>query len=105
MLDDIWNEEVEKWDNLKSRLSLINTTKGNKIIVTTRSHQVASIMETIPRYHLDKLSIEECWSIFKDRAFSNDGAPMTPDLEAIGREIAKKCAGVPLAAKVLAVTY
>ncbi|KAK9276818.1 hypothetical protein L1049_006354 [Liquidambar formosana] len=101
VLDDVWNEEQEKWDSLKSRLSLINTSKGNKIIVTTRSDRVATVVETLPRYHLGKLSEEECWSVFKDRAFANGGVPITPDLEAIGREIVKKCAGVPLAAKVL----
>ncbi|KAK9276735.1 hypothetical protein L1049_006271 [Liquidambar formosana] len=102
VLDDVWNGELEKWDSLRSRLLLINTTKGNKIIVTTRSDQVASIMETVlPRYHLENLSEEECWSIFKERAFANGGAPMTSDLEGIGKEIVKRCAGVPLAAKVL----
>ena len=44
---------------------------------------------------------DECWSIFKKRAFANERIPLTLDFEAIGREIAKKCGGIPLAARVL----
>ncbi|KAK9286328.1 hypothetical protein L1049_014719 [Liquidambar formosana] len=50
---------------------------------------------------LGELSEEDCWSIFEDRAFASGGPEMTSDLVKIGREIVKKCAGVPLAAKVL----
>ncbi|KAK9997570.1 hypothetical protein SO802_022256 [Lithocarpus litseifolius] len=71
---------------------------GNSIIVTTRSDKVAEIMETHPRHHLEKLPDAECWSIIKKKVSS---IPLTPDLEAIGYDIAKKCGGVPLAAKVL----
>ncbi|KAK4566178.1 hypothetical protein RGQ29_002413 [Quercus rubra] len=98
ILDDVWNEDILKWDTLRNCLLGIMSNTGNSIIVTTRSDKVAEIMETYPRHHLEKLSEEECWSIIKKRVSS---IPLTQDLEAIGRDIAKKCGGVPLAAKVL----
>ncbi|KAM4105761.1 hypothetical protein ACB094_04G017000 [Castanea mollissima] len=98
ILDDVWNEDPLKWDTLSDCLLGIMSNTGNNIIVTTRSDMVAKIMETHPRHHLEKLPEEECWSIIKKRVSS---IPLTQDLEAIGRDIAKKCGGVPLAAKVL----
>uniref|UniRef100_A0A7N2MTP7 Uncharacterized protein n=2 Tax=Quercus lobata TaxID=97700 RepID=A0A7N2MTP7_QUELO len=98
ILDDVWNEDHMIWDKLSGCLLGINSNIGNNIIVTTRSDNVARIMETIPSYHLEKLLEDECWSIIKKMVSS---IPLTPDLETIGYDIAKKCGGVPLAAKVL----
>ncbi|CAL8991940.1 unnamed protein product [Prunus brigantina] len=95
VLDDVWNEESEKWESLMSCLSKLNSAPGSKIIVTTRSGRVASLTETLPRPELKLLSTDECWSILKHAACS-DGS-----LERIGREIAKKCEGLPLMAQVL----
>ncbi|XP_061993475.1 putative disease resistance protein RGA4 [Rosa rugosa] len=101
VLDDVWNEDANNWDDLKRCLLQLNSAKGSSVIVTTRSAKVASIMETLPRCDLETLSDDECWSIIKDRAFADPNAPIPSDLEGIGRDIAKKCAGLPLAAKVL----
>ncbi|XP_065625004.1 putative disease resistance protein RGA3 isoform X2 [Quercus suber] len=98
ILDDVWNEDPVIWDTLMSCLLAINSNLGNCIIVTTRSDNVARIIETLPRYHLNKLQEEECWSIIKNRVST---IPLNPDLEAIGRKIAKKCGGIPLVATVL----
>ncbi|PRQ38784.1 putative P-loop containing nucleoside triphosphate hydrolase, leucine-rich repeat domain, L [Rosa chinensis] len=73
----------------------------SSVIVTTRRSNVASIMKAFRRWNLETLSDDECWSILKDRAFANPNAPIPSELEGIGRELAKKCAGLPLAAKVL----
>ncbi|XVF37525.1 hypothetical protein REPUB_Repub20aG0016200 [Reevesia pubescens] len=113
ILDDVWNEDCQKWRELKSRLSKINDNAGelslqkkdneNAIVVTTRSQDVASIVETSPyhRHLLEKLSNEECWSIIKERACRKGGALISLDLEDIGKGIAEKCGGVPLLASVL----
>ncbi|PRQ38716.1 putative P-loop containing nucleoside triphosphate hydrolase, leucine-rich repeat domain, L [Rosa chinensis] len=101
VLDDVWNEDANNWVDLKRCLLQLNSAKGSSVIVTTRSAKVASIMETLPRCDLETLSDDECWSIIKDRAFTDPNAPIPSDLEGIGRDIAKKCAGHPLAAKVL----
>ncbi|XP_061991717.1 putative disease resistance protein RGA4 isoform X2 [Rosa rugosa] len=101
VLDDVWNEETDNWSMLMGCLSQLNSAKGSSVIVTTRSAKVASIMETLPRCDLGTLSDDECWSILKDRAFADPNAPIPSELEEIGRDIAKKCAGLPLPAKVL----
>ncbi|XP_020412818.1 putative disease resistance protein RGA3 [Prunus persica] len=103
VLDDVWNEDRTKWSNLMSCLSKLGS-HGSTVIVTTRSANVASITETNPnlRCNLDTLQEDECWSILKDKAFPSYGnAPITAHLETIGRQIAKRCGGVPLVAKVL----
>ncbi|XP_075662066.1 putative disease resistance protein RGA3 isoform X1 [Castanea sativa] len=101
VLDDVWNEDPLKWETLRSCLLGMNMNVGNSIIVTTRSDKVAEIMETQTRRHLEKLSEDDCWFIIKKKLSLNENIPLTPDLEDIGREIAKKCGGVPLLARVL----
>ncbi|KAI3948398.1 hypothetical protein MKW92_022823 [Papaver armeniacum] len=100
VLDDVWNEDQAEWEILKS--SLRSGAKGSSIIVTTRLATVASIMSTVPPYYPGTLSHENCWNLFKHRAFaSGDEETTYPKLEEIGREIVKKCGGIPLAAKAL----
>ncbi|KAF2319257.1 hypothetical protein GH714_014270 [Hevea brasiliensis] len=100
VLDDVWKVAREMWDKLKNRLVNINRNNGNAIVVTTRSEEVASIVETPSSYRhaLDFLADADCWSIIKERAAVTS---IPADMKAIGKEIAEKCRGVPLAAKVL----
>ncbi|CAL5324796.1 unnamed protein product [Camellia sinensis] len=98
VLDDVWNECHEKWDGLKQALRC--GAKGSIIIVTTRIQKVALIMATIlPIHHLAYLSEDHSWSLFKLRAFGNRGREL--ELELIGKDIVKKCGGLPLAIKAL----
>ncbi|CAL2267852.1 unnamed protein product [Prunus armeniaca] len=102
ILDDVWNEDSEKWNDLMSCLLSIEDTQGSKIIVTTRSVRVAKIVHTLSSKwcDLEKLSDNQCWDILKDRAFPNESAPtLNEEQEKIGRDIAKKCGGIPLVAK------
>nr|XP_011467953.1 PREDICTED: putative disease resistance protein RGA3 isoform X2 [Fragaria vesca subsp. vesca] len=102
VLDDVWNEEREKWDSLMSCLSKLNSNPGSCIIVTTRSTNVSTIAETLARPELRNLSKDDCWSIIKQRALNLDeNGFIDAELERIGRAIAEKCGGVPLVAKVL----
>ncbi|XP_024190191.1 putative disease resistance protein RGA3 [Rosa chinensis] len=99
VLDDVWSEDPEKWKELRSCLLTVKDTQGSSIIVTTRSDKVAKVMETLPRCDLRKLSDVECWLIMKDKAVSVGSAPLSKEQETTGKEIAKKCGGVPLMAK------
>ncbi|XP_050118393.1 putative disease resistance protein RGA3 isoform X2 [Malus sylvestris] len=102
ILDDVWNEDEHLWSNFKSCLSGLNSAPGSIALVTTRSARVASITETMPRCDLGFLPVEDCWSILKSKALSNGNVfPLDSDQERIGKDIAKKCAGLPLVAKVL----
>ncbi|KAK9920488.1 hypothetical protein M0R45_029043 [Rubus argutus] len=70
-------------------------------LLLPRSDKAAKIVENLPRFDLRKLSDHECWLILKDKAVPVGSTPIPEDQENIGREIAKKCGGVPLMAKVL----
>ncbi|KAL3641604.1 hypothetical protein CASFOL_012419 [Castilleja foliolosa] len=100
LLDDVWNEDREKWDSFVNSLSGISSVTGNCIIVTTRKHDVASIVKTLPNHELKGLSKDYCWSIIKAKALIREGDyPL--EFEEIGMNIAEKCQGLPLAAKVV----
>ena len=98
VLDDVWNEDRNEWENLRTSLS--SGVEGSKIIVTTRSEKVATVMDTTYIHHLEGLSEDNCWALFKQRAFGHN-EDHHPNLSTIGKQIVKKCGGVPLAAKTL----
>ncbi|AES98732.1 putative disease resistance protein RGA3 [Medicago truncatula] len=106
VLDDVWNqnEQLEsgltqdRWNRLKSVLSC--GSKGSSILVSTRDEDVASIMGTWESHRLSSLSDSDCWLLFKQHAFKRNKEEDTKLVE-IGKEIVKKCNGLPLAAKAL----
>ncbi|RWR74854.1 putative disease resistance protein RGA3 isoform X1 [Cinnamomum micranthum f. kanehirae] len=98
VLDDMWNENPEEWDRLKHYL---RGARGSIVIVTTRSEKVALIMGTLTPHKLARLSEDDCWSLFQKRAFSPGEEIRHPNLIKLGKEIMKKCGGLPLAAKAL----
>ena len=99
VLDDVWNENYSDWDKLQTPFTV--GLDGSMIIVTTRSVKVASVMRSVHTHHLEQLSFEDCWSLFARHAFENGDSSPHPKLEEIGKEIVKKCKGLPLAAKTL----
>ncbi|CAL9002406.1 unnamed protein product [Prunus brigantina] len=101
ILDDVWNEDRHNWEELMRCLLNIEDTQGSSILVTTRKASVASIVQTLPMRDLRKLSDDECWLILEKKALSGRNAPLSEDQKRIGRDIARKCAGLPLLAKIL----
>ncbi|KAB1200960.1 putative disease resistance protein RGA3 [Morella rubra] len=75
--------------------------RGSKVIVTTRDEGVASVTNASTNHRLEKLTEEDCWSLFAKYAFGNTNSSARPQLEEVGRQIAKKCEGLPLAAKAI----
>ncbi|XP_019445228.1 PREDICTED: putative disease resistance protein RGA3 [Lupinus angustifolius] len=100
VLDDVWNENQDKWNKLKSLLQCGNGTKGASILVTTRLNNVASLTGTCYSHKLSGLSNDDNWSLFKHHAFGPNNEECE-ELVAIGMEIARKCAGSPLASRAL----
>jgi Leucine-rich repeat (LRR) protein len=103
VLDDVWNEAPDNWDDLKEQLLTINSKNGNAVVVTTRSKKVADMMVTSLgiQHEPGRLSDDQCWSIIKEKVSRGRRETIASDLESIGKEIAKKCGGIPLLAKVL----
>ncbi|XP_062173976.1 putative disease resistance RPP13-like protein 1 isoform X2 [Alnus glutinosa] len=99
VLDDVWNENSDNWDALSSPFK--SGAIGSTIIVTTRNEGVASIVGTVSTDRLKPLLEEDCWSLFAKHAFHDFNSNARPKLEVIGRQIVKKCKGLPLAAKTI----
>lgn len=101
VFDDVWNENYDKWDKLRSPFKQAGA-QGSQIIVTTRSSYVASIMQTVPAYNLSELSNDDSWHLFAKHAFGYRDSNINHGVEKVGKEIVRKCKGLPLAVKTLA---
>ncbi|KAI5670444.1 hypothetical protein M9H77_10808 [Catharanthus roseus] len=103
VLDDVWNEDFRPWENMKNCLQEIGGAKGSWILMTTRNESVVSVMKGSV-HRLGGLSKEESEELFEKIAFGNDrgAAEKTFELVEIGKRIAGKCRGVPLAVKAIA---
>ncbi|XP_057743461.1 putative disease resistance protein RGA3 [Arachis stenosperma] len=98
VLDDVWNENHSKWDELRNHLLEAGGDKGSKIIVTTRSRKVADVVRSNLVMKLEALPENECWRLFAKCAFQVEkDEEKYPRLKQIGEQIVKKCKGVPLA--------
>uniref|UniRef100_A0A0E0QLX2 Uncharacterized protein n=1 Tax=Oryza rufipogon TaxID=4529 RepID=A0A0E0QLX2_ORYRU len=100
VLDDVWNEDDNKWnEHLRPLLNSVGGP-GSIIVITTRNRRVASIMETLQPYKPACLSEDESWELFSKRAFGRD-VQEQEDLVTIGKCIVHKCKGLPLALKTM----
>ncbi|GLT64772.1 hypothetical protein SLA2020_372430 [Shorea laevis] len=103
ILDDVWNKESQKWEDLKRCLLGMCKMSGNRVVVTTRDKNVALTMGTLPghMHYLGLLKDVECWSIIKLKVFVDASKHLDLELENIGWDFARKCKGVPLVASVI----
>ena len=66
VLDDVWNENQSKWEQVQK--SLVLGALGSRILVTTRSKEVASTMLS-QEHSLKQLQEDDCWKLFAIHAF------------------------------------
>lgn len=100
VLDDVWNDDRNRWLELKGLLT--GGSEGSKIIVTTRSEKVAKCMGTVSSYNLECLSSEDSWALFLKCAFKDGHDKPNQSLVEIGQQILlNKCKGIPLAVRTL----
>ncbi|CAN6703241.1 unnamed protein product [Malus baccata var. baccata] len=99
VLDDVWNQNRDKWLSLK--YLLIGGEKGSRILITTRNTTVATISDTAKSYTLKGLNEEHSWSLFKKMAYKDGKEPENSTIKAVGEEVARKCQGVPLAIRTM----
>ncbi|KAL6327876.1 hypothetical protein AAG906_026557 [Vitis piasezkii] len=99
VLDDVWNEDKRKWGQFITLLPV--GANGSKILVTTRSTRVASVIGIDSPYIVEGLKDDESWDLFESLAFKKGEEQMHPNLVAIGKEIVKMCKGVPLVIETL----
>ncbi|XP_058184485.1 putative disease resistance protein RGA4 isoform X5 [Rhododendron vialii] len=103
VLDDVWNTNPDLWVDLRNSLTGIKGSKGSKILITTRSLEVLSAIQTFPTctHQLNLPSEDDCWKIFSKRAFANRAPSEIQTLDVIGRRMVKKCERLPLAINAL----
>ncbi|KAL7106046.1 hypothetical protein ACP275_07G086100 [Erythranthe tilingii] len=104
VLDDIWTEDDSKWEPLKNALK--SGGAGSNVLVTTRNERVAKMMmgEYIKNDQIHRLGVlddEDCWSLLGRIALCGKNKDQCEEFENTGKEITKKCNGLPLAAKTL----
>ncbi|KAJ1256937.1 hypothetical protein BS78_K259900 [Paspalum vaginatum] len=101
VLDDLWEDNPVKLEELKDDI-LYHDGSNTIVIVTTRSKRVAEKICTnfMKPYKIEFLTDDMCWDIIKQRS-GFEGNVDKDYLLDIGREIARKCGGVALAAKSL----
>ena len=95
VLDDVWNQDREKWNEIKELLPC--GARGSKILITTREVIVAQITSTTVPYFLRDLDEGSSWSLFERVAFEGKQGPKSLRIMEIGKEIVQKCKGNPLA--------
>ncbi|PHU21220.1 hypothetical protein BC332_06327 [Capsicum chinense] len=95
VLDDVWNEDTLKWSRLKNML--IGGAKGSKILLTTCSDVVAEVSGSAHQHKLGDLLKEDTWTLFGKMAFECNKESKNSNLVEIGKEIVRKCGGIPLA--------
>ncbi|CAL1379958.1 unnamed protein product [Linum trigynum] len=109
VLDDVWEETSWSWETLGKYLTV--GAPGSKVLVTTRSSKVAEVgggalksrssNNIVLPYHLKGLSEEECWNLLVEK-FLPRKVPQDPHLQEIGKQILRRCGGVPLAVSTIA---
>ncbi|KAL3715881.1 hypothetical protein ACJRO7_007610 [Eucalyptus globulus] len=88
VLNDVWSNNRNRWKEVRNLLT--GGASESKIIVTTHSAEVASIMGTDLVYNLKGLSHEHCMNLFKKWAFDKKEKRAHPNLLEIGNDIVKK---------------
>ncbi|XVF23975.1 hypothetical protein REPUB_Repub13aG0086300 [Reevesia pubescens] len=101
VLDDIWR--CEDWDSLKPAFPKGN--KGSKFLFTTRNKEVALLADPCScPIELPLLTDDESWQLFRRKAFPEnkmESQACSKEFEMLGKEMLKKCGGLPLAIVVL----
>ncbi|XP_027169374.1 putative disease resistance protein At1g50180 [Coffea eugenioides] len=99
VLDDVWKEAA--WDCLARAFPDVNTS--SRVVLTSRNRDVAQHADALSKPHeLKTLGQKDSWQLFLKKALghgANAGCP--PDLEEVGREITRRCGGLPLAITVV----
>ncbi|CDP13419.1 unnamed protein product [Coffea canephora] len=94
VFDDVW--DVEFWNTIK--FALPESCCGNRVMLTTRKADVASASCIESRrfvYRMEPLSVEDSWTLFRNKIF--DGGNCPGHLMGVAKGILDKCEGLPLA--------
>ncbi|XP_078160655.1 putative disease resistance protein RGA3 [Carex rostrata] len=101
VIDNFWATGLHYWETL--RVPLLAGGDGSKVLITTRYERTYNIMErVIQRPSLKGLDEEGCWQLIQSLSLSQGVINHDHEkLVSIGKEIAIRCHGSPMAAKAL----
>ncbi|XP_019165085.1 PREDICTED: putative late blight resistance protein homolog R1B-14 [Ipomoea nil] len=91
VIDDL--RDIHDWISLK--IAFPRNKNGSRVLVTTQYICVARVSSSNNPHQLKFLEDEESWELLKRKVFGKEGCPL--HLERLGRRIATKCNGLPLA--------
>ncbi|KAK4431309.1 Late blight resistance protein R1-A [Sesamum alatum] len=95
VMDDIWSIKV--WDEV--RKYFLDNSNRSRIVITTRLSQVAVNFDSDVPHEMGFLDDDSSWNLFCEKALLGEACP--PELEEIGKQIAKSCKGLPLSLVVI----
>ncbi|KAL6595667.1 hypothetical protein ACP70R_048007 [Stipagrostis hirtigluma subsp. patula] len=99
VMDDVWTESPSQWEKFMEHLQ--SSKPGSGVLLTTRSTIVAGKVGSTYQFNLPLLSPDDSWRLFQ-KSLGILGESLESEMVMVGKEIVKKCGGVPLAIKVLA---
>ncbi|KAJ0780926.1 putative P-loop containing nucleoside triphosphate hydrolase, leucine-rich repeat domain superfamily [Helianthus annuus] len=97
VVDDVWS--IQAWDDIK--VFFPNDNNGSRILLTSRLKEVALHPKSNGFVHeLELLTDVESWELLCKKVFHGNDPPI--ELIESGKEIARKCHGLPLVVVVIA---
>ncbi|KAL9165908.1 hypothetical protein ABFS82_06G200600 [Erythranthe guttata] len=95
VMDDMWSTNA--WDDV----GRIFPDNGSRVLLTTRLSDVADLAgSSSPLHQMHLMDEHQSWNLLQRKVFEHQRCP--PDLEEIGKEISRRCGGLPLAIVVIA---
>ncbi|XP_047971388.1 putative late blight resistance protein homolog R1B-16 [Salvia hispanica] len=97
VMDDVWSTKV--WDDVRSVFP--DDANGSRIMLTTRVADPAVYPDSSSAPHeMSFMNDSQSWDLLKGKVFEDRNCP--PELEDVGKRIARSCGGLPLAVVLVA---
>ncbi|KAL8529942.1 hypothetical protein ACS0TY_007132 [Phlomoides rotata] len=96
VVDDMWDRDI--W--MKLLTALPDNENSSRILLTTRSRELANSLKSTDGVEMQPLNEEDSWTLLRNRTFGDD-KECPPNLENLGRDISKHCKGLPLSLTVI----
>ncbi|XP_073121142.1 putative late blight resistance protein homolog R1B-16 [Henckelia pumila] len=97
VMDDLWSTDA--WYAIKQFFPDHGSSKGSRILITTREGNVVADLSCCLPFQMEFLDADTSWELLSEKVFGDGECP--PELEKLGKTIAKNCGGLPLAIVVI----
>ncbi|XP_045829778.1 uncharacterized protein LOC123921330 isoform X1 [Trifolium pratense] len=91
ILDDVW--QMLDFDAIGIPSS--EHHKGCKVLISSRSEAVCTLMDCQKKIHLSTLTNDETWDLFQKQALISECTSIT--VQSLARQISNECKGLPVA--------